>query len=259
MADGSADSAAAAGATVAGFAGFLGRERLARMVVLGSFLTVFLLVAAVMYANSGAMHEVAVQAFNAILPVLASWMGTVLAFYFSAQNAERTSNSLDKVIGQAGGSADRQVKIAEKMIPLQQIRALQDMADGLEKISLRALKDKFAPAAEGKSPVSRLVFIERGVFRYVLHQSTLDAFLLNSPADAGSQTLADLVADPASLRQISKLVVFVNPGATLSDARATLEAVPGAYDIIVTTNGNASAPMLGWLTNVDLIKALSAP
>ena len=35
---------------------------------------------------------------SAILPVLAGWVGTVLAFYFSASSHERTSSSLDKVI-----------------------------------------------------------------------------------------------------------------------------------------------------------------
>jgi len=41
-------------------------------------------------------------------------------------------------------------------------------------------------------------------------------------------------------------------------AKAALDAVPGATDIVVTSNGKRDAEMVGWLSNVDLIRGLSA-
>src|SRR5262245_37085469 len=83
----------------------LGRDRLARLVVVGSFLTVFLLVFALLLIAQGTNQnatQVAERAFTTVLPVLAGWVGTVLAYYFSAASLEATTNSLEKVIGRAG-------------------------------------------------------------------------------------------------------------------------------------------------------------
>jgi hypothetical protein len=57
--------------------------------------------------------------------------------------------------------------------------------------------------------------------------------------------------------QVTKLVAFVTASATLAQAKAALDAVSGAQDIIVTTTGDANGQMFGWITNVDLIKALA--
>lgn len=236
-----------------------GRDRLALVVVIGSFLTIFglvfaLLVLAVQNTNTGA-SSVAEKTFNTILPVLAAWVGTVLAFYFSSRSNERTSDSLDHVIARTQPPSTTDVSVAEKMIPFGSIRSPMDLHGKDPKdIDLNTLRDEFK-TADGSAPITRIVFHDSGVFRYVLHSSTLDAFLQTHAGTALS--LADLLNDPESLRQISKLVVFVPATATLKEAKAALDAVAGAQDIIVTGNGNASGPMLGWLTNVDLIRVLT--
>jgi hypothetical protein len=66
-----------------------------------------------------------------------------------------------------------------------------------------------------------------------------------------------LLKDQDLINQISKLVVFVSAAATLADAKAALDKVTGAQDIFVTPTGNAIEPMIGWLSNVDLTKALT--
>jgi len=48
-----------------------GRDRLARMVVVGSFLTLFLLVAALISLANSSASNAADKAFNSILPALA--------------------------------------------------------------------------------------------------------------------------------------------------------------------------------------------
>ncbi len=74
--------------------------------------------------------------------------------------------------------------------------------------------------------------------------------------DNTDKTFADMLADEETLQQVSKLVVFVSAATTLADAKMALDKVRGAQDIIVTPSGNATDPMLGWLSNVDLTKAL---
>ncbi|MFZ3310922.1 MAG: hypothetical protein WA280_16295, partial [Xanthobacteraceae bacterium] len=86
--------------------------------------------------------------------------------------------------------------------------------------------------------------------------STLNAFLVGKDSNPAQLTFADMLQDPNVLNQISKLVVFVSANTTLADAKSALDKVSGAQDIIVTATGNATDPMLGWLSNVDLIGAL---
>lgn len=250
----------------------IGRERLARLVVVGSFLTLFLLVSALiaLAVTQGAgapASEAAKNAVTAILPVLAGWVGTVLAFYFSAASHQA---SLEKVISQAGRGTAPSARVSEKMIPLSSIVGLQSLEDKdgarPKDFPISKLKQAFAQPVPSGAKVTRLLFTEGGVFKYILHIATLNAFIVKTtpaaagppPATAGAaeKTFADMLADEETLHQISKLVVFVSANTTLGDAKAALDKVSGAQDIIVTASGNATEPMLGWLSNVDLTKAL---
>lgn len=237
-----------------------GRARLARLVIVGSFLTLFLLVGAIIVlaqADNTTGSDAAKTAFNTVLPVLAGWVGTVLAFYFSSATQERTSASLDNFINRSHAGGGSTTRISEKMIPYAGIvkRYLGDV-DGKpvtpKDVSFADILASFDTKLPGGGTVTRLFFVDKGVFKYVLHQATFDAFRVKTP----SGTLADLLTDEDTLKQISKLVVFVTSNATLAEAKAALDKVDGAQDIVVTGSGNATEPMLGWLSNVDLIKAI---
>jgi hypothetical protein len=240
---------------------FLSRDRLARLVVMGSFLTLFLMVSALLYlaalgTNQKAI-DVADKAFTTILPVLAGWVGTVLAYFFSAQNLERTSASLDKAMDQASGTPPTppSTPIYGKMIKLEDIKKLQDLSGKkLTDFPLTDLQQAFK-GAEPDPPASRLLFLLDKKFRYIMHSSVLNAFLVSHTQP--NLTLQDIADDPESLRQISRMVAFVSGSATLADAKAAMDAVAGAQDIIVTTTGDANGDVIGWLSNVDLVKALS--
>src|SRR5690348_9238178 len=237
----------------------LGRYRLARLVLVGSFLTLFLLVSALIGLAQSENSEAAKSAFTAVLPVLAGWVGTVLAFYFSAASQERTSASLDKVISQSGTTPSPGTHVSEKMILMSSIAGLQQLDEkggkGPKDIPISKLEEAFNQELPNGAKVTRLLFVERGVFRYVLHVGTLHAFLVKQRESAQQPlTFADLLADEEFLRQVSKLVVFVSAAATLGEAKVALDKVSGAQDIIVTVSGNATDPMLGWLSNVDLTK-----
>jgi hypothetical protein len=284
-----------------------GRQRLAFLVVIGSFLTIFLLVGALLSIaelSTSNLHasDLAEKTFNVILPVLAGWVGTVLAFYFSAQSMERASASLDKAIA-SGSPADGKTA-SEIMVPRGQIKELIDLdkeGEKADELNLSVLRGRFtgpsggelkppaatatpagetppaAPAAIGSPPpspapddtqrspqvpavpVTRLIFVNGAVFRYVLHISTLNAFLVKRASDVATLTFETLRSDPDMLRQISRLVVFVSAATTLKDVKVALDRVPGAQDVIVTATGNSSDPMLGWISNVDLVKTLNGP
>jgi hypothetical protein len=256
------------------------RSKLANVVVVGSFLTLFFLVGTLIVlalTSNGTANDTAKNAFNTVMPVLAGWVGTVLAFYFSAASQERITQTLDKAIAQSNGGPGPSAPVSTNMIPYSSITGLQKLDETPpEKIMIKDLQAQFNATLPNGGKVTRLLFVDKGVFKYVLHVATLNAYLVPTPSPASTNppstgdansspsapinradlNFADMLNDAETLRQISQLVVFVPASATLGDAKAALDKVNGAQDIIVTGSGNPTDPMSGWLSNVDLIKAL---
>jgi hypothetical protein len=235
-------------------AGQRGRDQIARLVVVSSFLIVFLLIATLIalakFKAADAVSSAAEKAFNAILPVLAGWVGTVLAFYFSSASQEHTNDILDKAMERAAGRPVDGTLVSAKMILVSKILGLQKLeVTKPSTLGLTALRALFS----GK--LTRLMFLENGAFKYLLHVGTLDKFLTKAPANPAA-TFEDLLKDSDIVTEISKLVVFVPFESTLAEAKAALDKVAGAQDIIVTATGNPTEPVIGWLTNNDLTKAL---
>jgi hypothetical protein len=220
-------------------------------VVVGSFITLLLLVSALIgLANQSAGGDAAKTAFTTVLPVLAGWVGTVLAYYFSAASHQASLETISR----ANAGPTPSAPVSDKMIPVSLIAGLQKLDDKQPKdISIPDLRQAFEKPLPNGAKVTRLMFVERGAFKYILHGATLNDFIVKHPMGA---TFADMLADEETVRQISNLVVFVSAHTTLGEAKAALDKVSGAQDIIVTDSGNATEPMLGWLSNIDLTKAL---
>ncbi|CAA7613203.1 hypothetical protein [Magnetospirillum sp. UT-4] len=235
--------------------GSLGRAHLARLVAVASFLTIFLLVATLVgLAATDAkpeVIEVGKNTFTAILPVVAGWMGTVLAFYFSSQSLDRTSASLDLSMSQNTKTAN--TSVTKEMIPAGNIIKPMVLAANDDAISKKTAGELLKIFKD--SGITRMIFwTENQVCRYILHRATLNDFIVRSEGDL-SKTFAQLLEDGESQAQITQ-VAFVPATASLRDAKAALKRTAGAQDIIVTASGNSSEPVLGWLTNIDLMKAL---
>ncbi len=150
--------------------------------VVGSFLTLFLLVGALIglaQNDNKDASETAKNAFTAILPVLAGWVGAVLAFYFSAASQERTSASLEKIISQTSGAPTPGTLVSEKMIPLASIAELQKLEAGTtpKDIRISKLQTAFEQQLPNGTKLTRLLFIEGGVFKYVVHIAPSMLFL----------------------------------------------------------------------------------
>jgi hypothetical protein len=235
------------------------RARLAGWVVLGSFTGIFLMVGTLLVmANPNtppAVNDTAKNLFNAVLPVFAGWTGTVLAYYFSAATQERTSDSLDKAINKTDGGGSDSTTVSEVMIAYQNIKELIELdKTPPDAITLEDMNDRFRR-------VERLVFVDKHAFKYVVHSGTFRKFRdIQGAAQPTGQamTFKNMLDDAETLTTITKLLVFVPASTTLSQAKAAMEAVTGATDIIVTGSGKQDAPMLGWLTDSDLTRNITA-
>jgi hypothetical protein len=181
---------------------------------------------------------------TAVLPLLAAWVSTVLAYYYSSENMEAATKSIKELM-----SPEEKLKaipVTEKMIKLQEMFYLT-YSDGLK---VQDMLDKLKASGKG----SRIAFLnDKKQPQYMLHKSAVDEALVKraiQKEDITKFTLKDLNEKEADLKQLAEGSFGVVPmDATLADAKAEMERIKIAQDVFVTDNGRKDGVVIGWITN----------
>jgi len=189
--------------------------------------------------------------FNSLLPLLGTWVGTVLAYYFSRKNFESASQSVERMVTATTEQRLGQLFVQKEMLSSRQITVYQippgkSPKDALLKELRIKLGDK----------ITRIPIVDsNGVVLYIVHQSGLFKFIaekaLAGGADIEKLTLQDMV-DDAELKNWVTNIVYIPEGASVAAAKAKMDEQKGCQDLIVTKTGSKTEPMLGWMTNVDI-------
>jgi CBS domain-containing protein len=120
--------------------------------------------------------------------------------------------------------------------------------------------------SEGKNRVP--VLNEAGVVLYIVHRSLIERFLAglviekevgssNRTDKAASElTLADMLDNAEMERTMRTTFAVVGPSASLRDAGEAMQQIAECRDVFVTENGGRDGRVLGWLTNIDLARAV---
>ncbi|MCZ6663045.1 MAG: CBS domain-containing protein [Actinobacteria bacterium] len=96
--------------------------------------------------------------------------------------------------------------------------------------------------------------------RYIVHINMIDRFIATlalAGDDVSALMLSDLLHDPEMGARSESTFVIVPQSATVSDAKATMDEA-NCRNVFVTENGTAEEPVLGWLTDRDIVEALDA-
>ena len=106
----------------------------------------------------------------------------------------------------------------------------------------------------------RLIILDaEGKGKYVLHRSTIDAFVApkKRPPDVDESTLSlkDLLEDAKIKDYVVNSFLPLAPDATLADAKDLLDKNPQCLDILVTQDGTKKGIVAGWITNVMVLNA----
>lgn len=190
--------------------------------------------------------------FNALLPLLGTWVGTVLAYYFSRKNFESASQSVERMVTLTVEQKLGQIFVEKEMMRPGQITLYQIPAGKTPKdVPLKELRSKLG------AKITRIPIVDsNGVILYIVHQSGLFKFVAEKALAGTSEeieklTLQDL-ADDAELKNWVANIAYVSEQASVADAKNKMERQVGCQDLIVTKTGNKAEPMLGWMTNVDI-------
>lgn len=203
---------------------------------------------ALIFATEANRPEMARLVFASVLPLLGTWVGTVLAFYFARENLQAATESTARLVGRI----QPRTPVLEVMIPRTRIIS-HDLLAGVDArvVQLVELYNKMTTGKVGRIPI----FNPSGAVLYVVHKATIDSYAgsLQPPKDpaALTETMGDLLDKP-DLKKAVEAIGFVSPNAVVEEARAALRSVEGSNDVFVTTSGKPTDTVIGWLTNTDL-------
>lgn len=215
-----------------------------------------LIVVALGIAAIAADETQAINIFNVILPVVASWVGTVLAYYFGRENFESANQQVREMVQRL--SPDQLAKSPVTSI----MRSFNDtvhikIPEGQDDkdILLSTITEKF----DGKTITRIPIVVEGNKPKYMIHESRINKYI----AEGGSKddTLEKFIAHQKDANiefGIFKGFVVVSEKTTIVDAKQKMEEIPTCQDIFVSKQGTADESLTGWISNLRLGKYLEA-
>ena len=228
------------------------RDNLAIGITIASIAGLVLLALFIIIQNSQ-KDSAADRVFFALLPVFATWVGTILAFYFSKVNFEAAARSQQEVIKQLTPLQKLQsTPVKEKMIAVDKMhveRVLSTMP--ANQVKLLDILDRLEKAKKGyRIPILG----DNDIPKCVIHRSVIDKFIAdkaraNPPVDPKALSLQDLFDDSVIGKMIQASFGIVREDNTLAEAKATMENIKDCQDVFVTKGGTSTEPVIGWITN----------
>jgi len=187
---------------------------------------------------------------NAVLPLIASWVGTVLAYYYSRENLQAATRSATEIARNLSGVEKlKSLHARETMMPF-------DRIDAMTVADTTPLRDIIAFLKQrGRQRLP--IFGEDRVVQYIVHLSTINDCIGQAALEGKAVhdlSFGDLLADPARRTILADSFATIPETATLADAKAALEQVRGREDVFVTRTGHRSEPVLGWITDNSLVR-----
>jgi SHS2 domain-containing protein len=188
---------------------------------------------------------------TSVLPLLAAWVSTVLAYYYSSESIEAATKSVKELM-----SPDEKLKtypVVEEMIKLHEMVYFIYSED----LKVKEMLDTLKASGKGK----RYPFLtEEKQPKFILHKSAIDEALVELSCDGHEipqLTLKDLFEKVEGLKELAETSFgIVGEEATLADAKAEMQRIESAQDVFVTTTGGKDGKVIGWVTN-RLIEKLS--
>lgn len=208
--------------------------------------------------------------YSTFLPLIGTWMGAVIAFYFGKENFEAANQNVQALVQKIVTSEDKlkSIKVSDPNVMI----AIDNISDNK---GLRIKDDKtiliendLLGFFETNANIERLPIMDsNNVVRYLLHKSLVTDFALsfsrgkitnsNLAGKTFNQlTLDDLInnTDDKYKLAVTKSVDFVSKNATLLEAQTKINNSKYCQDIFVTEDGTATKPVIGWITNNKVIE-----
>jgi len=232
------------------------KDYIALSIVVFSFTVLIILMIYAFNSHDTDAFSNAKDIIGLFLPVIGTWMGTILAFYFTKENFESASRSMQQTISRLTSEEKlKTTKVKEVMINASNIDTYK-FKEG-QKWDTVPVMD-YIDFLENAKRNRLVIFEENGKVKFVIHKSTLNSFVYEKFKEGKSKdeiktlTLTDMMNSASKeLRDyITNTVDFIGEGSTLFEAQQKMVANKICQDVFVTSSGNSAEPIKGWITNV---------
>jgi hypothetical protein len=246
------------------------RIRLAKLMTQGALiLIVFLSALTLLFAGLNAsfapptpkdkelFFDIAKWILATVIPVIAAWVGGVMAYYFGKENF-RAGAELAKTFTQTGQQKLENLKAGESGLKIEDAAVFRlDQTTKLLDANLKKLEESFTK--NGK-PYERLPIIDsKNCVQACLHKSKLKDYK-DSLAEAER---ADTVF---STKKLNDLAVWdkwkpedsfgtVTSSENLTRVQQIMSNNQECRDVFVTSDGSRLNPAIRWITNIDILNA----
>lgn len=239
------------------------RERIALGVLIASIGAVLVISGIAVWKGND--KETSQNVMSATLPLYGTWVGTILAFYFSRnafESASTASSRNAEIYNQfargfvAGTSPpnDTLAKISLKSLANGLIFSENDLAKPLTNVVADMVskeRHRVIVVDAEKKYIDLISRINASAFLATLASNSAQAANVNSPSTPPS------IKDYLDWRRnqgvkAQPIVVYLPETATLADADAKLKETPGCRDVIVTSDGNPTSPVVVYVTDADI-------
>lgn len=204
--------------------------------------------------------EDAITILNIILPVIATWVGTILAFYFGKVNFESASKQVESTNKQVRELVSRLTPEEKASSPVSSImRMLADIVlfeipigKGDKDITIKNLTTKLG------GRFSRLTIIDANKkAKYMIHESSIDRYI-NSGGNENDSLELFISKQKHKKKEydLNSGFVIVSKNTSISKAKYIMENAQSCQDIFITNKGKSDEPLIGWISNIRLIKYL---
>jgi hypothetical protein len=189
---------------------------------------------------TGKIDTILLGIFGSVLPIVATWVGTVIAFYFTSESYRQAAAVAMEATGglRAGGPNVRSI-----MVPWDKILNKIEV-DKRTEADTRKIKDM----EEQFKAASRVMIFEKKAKNpvYIIRKKLVPADLVD---DA---TVADYRASSPELAADSKRYGFLAETATTAEAKKVMQD-NRFEDVFVTRSGQPTEEVIGWISD-DMVK-----
>lgn len=195
----------------------------------------------------------AISIFNSVFPVLASWVGTVLAFYFGRENFESANKQVRELVNKV--KTDKGQKSA--------IEIMRQLSESIYmKISSNMLNDTIKISdlqTYFSNSVSRLPIISsENEPLLIVHESRIISYItsFNGSKDDTLIKFLEVMGNEGYFFDFNRGFIILDITNTIHDAKLKLELIPSCKDIFITKNGSKNEPVLGWISDSRLMRSI---
>jgi len=212
------------------------RDNIALLMLISSFILLLALMITY-YLSKGDIEK----PFNMMVPLLATWVGTVLAFYFGKENFKAATEKYEKLITSLTPELLDDIMVNQIMID--QATMVYKLEDDISKKTVKDILDFLESVSK-----SRLPILDKNLkAKYVVHKSKL----LEALEKDSKATLAQFTKE---YELLITGFISVKSNTKLEVVRQAMNKAQNAKDIFVV---NESGKVEGWLTDSLILRYIN--